>query len=194
MSYLQKFRSSSANRWLQRLLRVIQFLSAIISLGFFSARLHRLLKIARDNYTTADGAVEGILAAAVLYSLLAMLLSLIVKNGGPKFLRWFLVIMDILFVGAFIAVATLTSPKGGNAGPNSGDCAVQDSFAGRIVPESYRRNHNCNLPWGTFILAIISTILHALTAAFHEIRDHHKEAKYRNDVEKREAERRDMGN
>jgi len=50
--------------FVQRLLRVLQFLSAAVSLGFFSARLYRLITQAR-NVTKSNGAVEGILAAAV---------------------------------------------------------------------------------------------------------------------------------
>lgn len=48
----------------QRSLRVLQFLSAAVSLGFFSARLHRIIAQTRD-VTKSNGAVEGILAAAV---------------------------------------------------------------------------------------------------------------------------------
>lgn len=170
---MERLRASTANRWLQKLLRVFQFLSAVISLGFFSARLYRLLRLARDSYNRGDGAVEGILAAAVLYTVIAMILQLCLKGGASKYIRWFLVLMDILFVGGFIAVASLTRPSGGMAGQNAGDCGTQ-GYQAQLVPQSYRNAHNCNLPYATFILAIISTILHALTAAFHEVRDHHK--------------------
>lgn len=148
MAFLDRFRASSANRILQRLLRVLQFLSAIISLGLFSSRLHKIIRL-HHRATASNGAVEGILAAAALYTLSVLLLQLCLKAGGPKPLRWLLILMDVLFLGAFIAVAYLTRPHGGSSGP----CRNRD----RRIQEVAARGQNCQLPWGTFILAIIST-------------------------------------
>lgn len=147
MGFLTKLRASSTNRWLQRFLRVLQFLSAIISLGLFSSRIYKIIRLSNEAVTASNGAVEGILAAAVLYTLTVMLLSCCIKHGGPKPLRWLLVLMDILFLGAFIAVAYLTRPNGGSSGP------CRKTRLQPIIP----KGQNCNLPWGTFILAIIST-------------------------------------
>ena len=98
--------------------------------------------------SASNGAVEGILAAAVAYTLISMLLKFLLKSGGPKWLRLLWIFFDIAFVGGFIAVAVLTSP-GGNR--TSGPC---HSIRGiRVEPNG----SNCNLPWGTFILAIVST-------------------------------------
>ncbi|KAI0137078.1 hypothetical protein BJ170DRAFT_43145 [Xylariales sp. AK1849] len=166
MSYLQKFRSSRSNYWFQRILRIFQFLSSIISLGLFSSRLAKIIRLTRVA-SKSNGAVEGILAAAVLYTLVVMLLSFCLKRGASTPIRWLLVVMDILFLGAFIAVAYLTRPNGGDSGP------CRNTKLQPVIPN----NQNCNLPWGTFILAIISTVLHALTAAFNELRDHHKAKK-----------------
>lgn len=157
MSYLASFRASRANSILQTLLRVLQFLSAIISLGLFSARLSKILRHARDEYTAADGAVEGILAAASLYSLVTTVLKVGIRRGNSGWLRWLLVLLDLLFVGAFIAVAVLTRPSGGPAGPGGGACRRLPQAAGRVLPSSVRDRMNCRLPWGSFILAIIST-------------------------------------
>ena len=148
MTFMQKFRESKANYVLQRLLRVLQFLSPVISLGLFSSRLVKIMRLTR-KLSTSNGAVEGILAAAVLYTLVVMLLTFFIKRGAPKFLRWLLMIMDILFMVAFIVVAVLTRPNGGSSGP----CKV--SRYAPAIPGS--GGQNCNLPWGTFILAIIST-------------------------------------
>ncbi|KAI1873254.1 uncharacterized protein JN550_003507 [Neoarthrinium moseri] len=142
-----------------------------------------MYRFARRAYNAADGAVEGMLAAAVVYTAVAMILNCCLKNGGPKILRWLLVLGDILFMGAFIAVAALTRPNHGPAGPHGSECQ-NDTFAAGIVSAEFRRRHNCNLPWGTFILAIISTILHFLTALFHQVRDHRK-------ADRREADRLD---
>ncbi|KAK5954364.1 hypothetical protein OHC33_004086 [Knufia fluminis] len=136
-----------ANHTLQKILRVFQFLSSVISLGLFSARLHKIIRTIR-RASASNGAVEGILAAAVAYTLISMLMKFALKRGGPKWLRWIWIIFDLAFVGGFIAVAVLTSPgRDGTSGPCHRVRGV------RLEPNGT----NCNLPWGTFILAIVST-------------------------------------
>ena len=146
MKFMQKFRESKANHILQRVLRVFQFLSSLISLALFSSRIAKIARLTR-LISKANGAVEGILGAAVLYTLIVMLLTFLIKRGAPKFLRWLLMLMDILFLIAFIVVAVLTRPNGGSSGP----CKL--TRYGPSIP----KGQNCNLPWGTFILAIVST-------------------------------------
>lgn len=163
----ERLKHSALYRWLLRLTRVLQFLSAVISLGIFSQRLYKVYRMvnsikAHRGVNNSYGAVEGILAAAVLYTIIATLMSFILKRGGPKWLRWLWVILDLAFVGAFIAVAVLTSPKGGSAGPKhcytdrfSSDNSSQE---GNLTGETANtEDETCNLPWGTFILAIVST-------------------------------------
>lgn len=155
-----KLKHSSLYRWFLRLTRVLQFVSAAVSLGIFSARFHRVYRLVnaiktRRGVNDAYGAVEGILAAAVLYTLVAMLMQLLLKRGGPRWLRWLWVLLDLLFVGAFIAVAVLTRPNGGNAGPRH--CYNAEGVSGLFGNGSNSDDDSCNLPWGTFILAIIST-------------------------------------
>lgn len=150
-------------RMLLRLTRVLQFLSSTISLGIFSSRVYKVYRLVNSIKTARGisgsyGAVEGILAAAVLYTLIAMLMSLLKKGGGSKALRWLFVALDVAFVGAFIAVAILTRPEGGPAGPRHcyEDRNVRDEniVTGEVAST---RDESCNLPWGTFVLAIIST-------------------------------------
>lgn len=159
----EKLKHSALYRWLLRLVRVLQFLSAVISLGIFSSRIYKVYRLVNSIKTSvgvnrAFGAVEGILAVAVLYTLLAVIMSLLLKGGGPKWLRWLWVLLDLLFVGAFIAVSVLTSPQGGMAGPKhcyeNKDASNNDNLTGETAS---RTDDTCNLPWGTFILAIIST-------------------------------------
>lgn len=143
-SFYQRIRQ---NHLIQKLLRVFQFLSSVISLGLFSARLYKIMRTVQ-RASASNGAVEGILAAAVAYTLISMLLKFLLKSGGPKWLRLLWIVFDLAFVGGFIAVAYLTSPGGDKT---SGPC---HSIRGvRIEPNG----SNCNLPWGTFILAIVST-------------------------------------
>lgn len=138
-------------RWPLRLLRPLQLASSTASLAIFSSRVHRLRRLLHA-LNAATGAVEGILAAAVLYTLLATLLSLSLKGRGPRWLRWAWVLLDVLFVGAFVAVAVLTRPEGGRAGP--GRCYAAAGGRGGVAAGD---DDMCDLPWGTFALAIAST-------------------------------------
>jgi hypothetical protein len=164
----EKLKHTAAYRWFLRFTRVLQFLSAVISLGIFSSRLYKVYRLVNSVKTQrgvsgAFGAVEGILAAAVLYTILATLIQCIVKARGPRWLRWLWVLLDILFVGAFIAVAVLTRPNGGPVGPKH--CYTdRNNTANGQNPNAVAqgntvntKDRSCNLPWGTFVLAIIST-------------------------------------
>ncbi len=128
-------------------MRVFKFLSAIISLGLFTSRIIKIARLAQQGLSTSNNAVEGILGAAVAYTIIVMLLTFLLKHGAPKFLRWVLIAMDLLFMVAFIVVAVLTRPNGGSSGP------CKKSRYGKVIP----KGQNCNLPWGTFILGIVST-------------------------------------
>jgi hypothetical protein len=159
-----KVRHAGFYRWFLRFTRIFQLVSSAISLGAFSQRLYKVYRLVntikvRRGVSGSYGAVEGILAAAVLYTLISTLLGCIKKsaNPGAKWLRWVWVILDLAFVGAFIAVAVITSPDGGKAGPRNcyslGRIGETDNFTGRNDND----DDSCNLPWATFILAIIST-------------------------------------
>lgn len=157
----------SLYRMFLRATRVLQFLSSVISLGIFSQRLYKVYRLVnsiktRRGVNGAYGAVEGILAAAVLYTLISMLLGCIKKSANPggRTLRWIWVLLDVLFVGAFIAVTVLTRPNGGLAGARHcySPQRLRNGSASDVTGATADpRDDSCNLPWGTFILAIIST-------------------------------------
>lgn len=133
-------------------LRILQFLSATTSFILFSIRLAKIIRLTK-RASQSNGAVEGILAAAVLYPIIATLLQFCIRstNSSHHLSCILLIIFDILVVGAFIAVAVLTSPKRhGSSSPCNSKSA---RFIGVYGPSAV----NCNLPWGTFILAILST-------------------------------------
>ncbi|KAK0703575.1 hypothetical protein B0T26DRAFT_731939 [Lasiosphaeria miniovina] len=150
----ERFKHSAAYRLLLRLTRVLQLLSAVISLGIFSQRMYKVYRLVnsiktRRGVNESYGAVEGILAAAVLYTLAATLLGLLLKGSGPRWLRWLWVMFDVAFVGAFIAFAVLTSPDGGLAGP--GHCYAPDhrdaADAGNLTGKTANKaDDSCNLP------------------------------------------------
>jgi hypothetical protein len=152
----ERLKHTALYRWFLRLVRVLQFLSAVISLALFSRRVYKVYRLVNTIKTRVGinhsmGAVEGILAAAVLYTILATIFQFVLRGGGPRWLRWLWVLLDLLFVGAFIAVAVLTRPNGGSAGP-------RQCYGNRNVGTGQTSGDNtCDLPWGTFILAIVST-------------------------------------
>ncbi|KAF3040348.1 hypothetical protein E8E12_009147 [Didymella heteroderae] len=194
-----RLRHTAFYRILLRLARVLQFISSVISLGIFSQRLYKVYRLVnsiktRRGVNSSYGAVEGILAAAVLYTLLSTIFGLIKKSANPggKVLRWLWVLLDLAFVGAFIAVSVLTRPNGGPAGPRHCYTNRNANNAANIAQgqTANSQDDTCDLPWGTFILAIISTLLHALTAAFHEIKDHHRQTKLAREEEKAAQENR----
>ncbi|KFA63834.1 hypothetical protein S40285_04474 [Stachybotrys chlorohalonatus IBT 40285] len=165
---------SAFYRWTLRIARLLQFLSAVISLGIFSARFHNVYRLVNafkpsHGVNRSYGAVEGILAAAVLYTLMALVFMTMFRGGGPKVLRWVGVALDIVFTGAFIAVLVLTRPEGGDAGPQH--CYNASGSSTLSINHTTGLDRSCSLTWGTFILAVISIDLHAITAAFHEVRD-----------------------
>jgi len=139
-------RSSGIHKLFQDILRALQFLSATTSLILFSLRIAKIIRLVH-RASRSNGAVEGILAAAVLYTLVAMALQCLLRAGDGNSLR------ILLFVGAFIAVAVLTSPKRhGSSGP-----CTNETSAYNFLNRHTAGDVNCKLPWGTFILAIFST-------------------------------------
>lgn len=146
---MARVRSSKLfSAWL-KLLRILQFLSATISLGLFSSRVWKVIRLYK-RLKTSDGAVEGILAAAVVYTIVATILQLSLRAGAPKKIRWSMIVLDVLFVGAFIAVAKMTAPNG-----PSGPC--RKAVGNGIQNPTQYNSASCKLPWGTFVLAIFST-------------------------------------
>lgn len=78
-----------------------------------------------------------------------MILQLGIRGTSSNLLRMLLILADILFIAAFIVVAVLTSPRRhGSSAPCTKSPTISAKVDGRV---------DCSLPWGTFILAIVST-------------------------------------
>lgn len=151
MAFLDSIRRSRFYPLFLRLTRLFQLLSALASLVVFSIRVRKLYNL-YESLSTATGAIEGILAAAVAYTISVTALTFVSKRtGASAFVRWLLIALDLAFAGAFIAVAVLTRPDGGTAGPCYGERK-------RIAAQNnYVDDPGCQLPLGTFITAIVST-------------------------------------
>lgn len=112
-----------------------------------------------DKISNQNRAVEGLSGVAVIYTIFAVLLTCCL--GGVSFFAFLGLVLDILFVGAFIAIAYFTregahSCKGyvstplGSGQANSGS----GSFNGDITYKVDYKNA-CRLNTACFAVAII---------------------------------------
>ncbi len=138
------------------LIRLAQFLSAIIGLAMFAAYLASLI----GAISHANGASIGILSAAVVYTIISTLIICLVPYGSiiVKVALW---IFDLAFVGGFIAVAVMTSSSylhcGGGGSSDNSNNKRSDNGGNNNAPTTTTTTGKCNLATGTFALAIIST-------------------------------------
>ncbi|KAJ4297964.1 hypothetical protein N0V90_005863 [Kalmusia sp. IMI 367209] len=95
----------AALKLFQTILYAIEFCCAGIILGIYSYFLATLADRDLTIYTWAK-AVEGMSGAAVLYTIFAVLLTCCL--GGKSFFALIAMLLDLLFCGAFIAIAVLT--------------------------------------------------------------------------------------
>ncbi|KAL8994658.1 MAG: hypothetical protein Q9169_005438 [Polycauliona sp. 2 TL-2023] len=163
MAMARSYEGLHTPRTFHDLMRLLQFLTAIISLALFSRYIHQL-RHHRLRTRGSPGAVEGILSVAVLYTLVSLLLRALLRNRVVSpLLRRLQMALDLLFMALFITVAALTRPNGGQ----TGFCSRPLKTSGRPVPAEKW----CHLRTGVFTLAVLSTLLHFLTALFHEIQE-----------------------
>lgn len=157
-----KIRAHPAHQALHRFCRTLQFFASLVAMGLFSAYLARDYTV-RHRHKASSAAVEAILAASTLYALVALMLTLVLKRGIPRPLRWLLSLLDLLFLGALIGTAVLTRPKGGlyrscsSTGSRSTGSTTSrfGGFGGIGVGSLGNSFLNCKLMEGVFACAII---------------------------------------
>ena len=132
-------------------IRIIQFLSALLSLILFSVYLSRLL----TSIVRAQGAAQGILAAALAYTVMATLITFFVKVGYFA-MKAILIGLDLLFMLGFIVVAALTSPAGGAARTGCGGKGSSNGKRSDNGGSSSGSGPSCALVTATFALALVS--------------------------------------
>lgn len=184
-------KGSVALKSLQTLLRILQFLGALLVLGIFSYFLARLAAndLPKARYVVA---VEIIAAIAVAYTFLAVLLTFFV--GGFTIFGALAVLFDLLLLGGFVAVTVLTrrsrrrcrgfqdTPLGvGNVPATTSD--ITNGFGyGNEVGRTYRPNigRACQLQRAVFITSIVLIGLFLLTAIVQMllVRQHKKDKRY----------------
>lgn len=167
-------------------LRILQFFCSAVGLGIFS---YFLAVLADKNLPIATKwkAVEGLTGAATLYTIFGVVFILCL--GGNAFFGFLAVVLDILFVGASIAVAIMTrhgadsctgnvqTPLGnGPADRNSPDYGSN----GKNATYSINLRLACRLNTAVFAVSIIAAFLFLITAGWQVlmVRHHKKEKKY----------------
>ncbi|OJD12685.1 hypothetical protein AJ78_06753 [Emergomyces pasteurianus Ep9510] len=158
-------------RFTNLLFRLLQLATSVIILGIFS---YFLAVLTDHNVPIARWikAVEGLAGAATLYTLAASIFTLCI--GGIAFFAALMLILDICFIGAFIAIAIMTR-HGADSCTGTVDTPLGKGDASRLAPGfgvagddsnftfTPSLGSACRLQKGTFAVAIIGIILFALS-------------------------------
>jgi len=172
----------------QTILYAIEFCCAGIILGIFSYFLSVLAD--RDlEILTRWKAVEGLSGVAVLYTAFAVLLTCFL--GGKTFFAFLAVVFDVLFAGAFVAIAVLT--RDGASGCSGqvytplgeGQSDSKEGFQGgqdnqNQITYAASLGTACRLNTVCFAVAIIGAVLFLVSALIQVAigRNHKKEKRY----------------
>jgi hypothetical protein len=178
----------TALKLFQTFLYAIEFCCAGIILGIYSYFLSVLADRNLPIYEWAK-AVEGIAGAAVLYTIFAVLLTCFL--GGKTFFAFLAVLLDVLFCGAFIALAVLTrdgahsctgqveTPLGiGNSADKQG--FGSDNNQGDQYTYASSLGTACRLNSACFAVSILGAVLFLISALVQIAlaRKHKKEKRF----------------
>jgi len=150
-------------------LYALAFCCAAIILGIYSYFLafqtNRNLPIPKW-----EQAVEGMSGVAVIYTAFAVLLTCCL--GGITFFGFLAIVIDVLMIGAFIAMAVLT-----DSGASSCSGTVQTPIGNG---PSNTLGEACRLNTAAFAVSIIGAVLFLLTALMQVflVRHHKKEKRF----------------
>jgi hypothetical protein len=182
----------SVLRFGQTGLRAIELLASILVLGIFS---YYLAVLSDHNLPIRQWirAVEGISGAAVLYLLFAVFLTLCL--GSVRFFAFLAVVLDICFMGCYVAVAYLTrggagsctgivhTPLGDGQSDSKSPGYGTDGFgfgSGKTVTYFPNLHRACKLETAVFSISILNIFFFIVTAAVQVLlaRHHQKEKRY----------------
>lgn len=155
-----------ALRGVTTFLRSVEFLGSALVLGITSYWLG-VLTHRNASMPTWMKAVEGMAGGAVIYTGFAVILTCFL--GGFTFFAFLAVLMDILFIGAFVAIAILTR---GGARSCSGSSPPSVLGPGNKT--------SCKLETAVFAVAIVMALLFLISAILQVLlsRQHKKEKRY----------------
>ncbi|KAI4101767.1 MAG: hypothetical protein L6R37_004795 [Teloschistes peruensis] len=155
-----------ALRGVTTFLRSIEFLGSALVLGITSYWLGVLTHRNAALPTWMKG-VEGMAGGAVIYTGFAVILTCFL--GGFTFFAFLAVLLDILFVGAFVAIAILT--RGGGR-------SCSGSSPPSVLGPGNRTS--CRLETAVFAVAIAMALCFLISAALQVLlsRQHKREKRY----------------
>ena len=175
----------AALKLFQTILYAIEFCCAAIILGIYSYFLATLADRDLTIYTWAK-AVEGMSGAAVLYTIFAVLLTCFL--GGKSFFAFLAILLDLLFCGAFVAMAVLTrdgahscsgyvkTPLGN--GQSRSKQGFDDARGQQQYTYSVSLGSACKMNKACFAVAIAGAVLFLLSALVQlALARHHKKEK-----------------
>ena len=182
----------AALRITQTALRILELLCGIVVLAIYSY----FLAVLSDHHLPIGNwvrAVEGMSGASVLYLLFAVVLTLCL--GGIRFFALIAVILDVCFIGCYVAIAWFNRGGAGKcsgtvytvlgSGPaNSKDPGYgQNGFgfgSGENVTYAPNLRQACKLETAVFAVAVINIFLFLITAVLQVLlaRHHQKEKRY----------------
>ncbi|KAF2281445.1 uncharacterized protein EI97DRAFT_367368 [Westerdykella ornata] len=175
----------AALKGLQTFLYALEFCCAAIILGLYSYFLAVLADRDARIFTWVK-AVEGLSGAAVLYTLFAVLLTCFL--GGKMFFAFLGMVFDLLFTGAFIAIAVLT--RGGShkcrgivstpwgTAPANTKQGFGSNGQGNQVTYAVSFGTACRMNKACFAVAIVGAVLFFISAFVQlALGRHHKREK-----------------
>ncbi|KAL8692977.1 MAG: hypothetical protein Q9218_002094 [Villophora microphyllina] len=159
-------KAGAALKGVSTLLRIIEFLGSALILGITSYWLG-VLTHRHAGLPTWMKAVEGMSGGAVIYTGLAVIMTIFL--GGLTFFAFLGLLLDILFVGAMVAIAILTR---GGVHKCSGKSAPSVLGPGNKT--------SCRLETAVFAVAIAMALCFLVSAALQVLlqRQHKREKRY----------------
>jgi hypothetical protein len=167
-------------------LRALQFLASLAVLGIFAYYLVYIRDHGYPTYTWIR-AVTGIAGASALYTLIALFL--VCCLGGKMFFAFLGIVLDVCFVGGWIAVAVLNRSGGTNscgtfrrAGDRVGNYFGASGTGGRNDSTSDELHRICILQKASFGIAIAAIVLFLISAVWNLALGKHHQREKRNSV------------
>ncbi|KAM7217422.1 hypothetical protein V8F06_007171 [Rhypophila decipiens] len=172
-------RAGTALRMIQWFTRAVEFCCAVVILALFS---YFLATLASNNLAVGQWirAVEGIAGAAVLYTLVALLLLFCV--AGHPFLSSIFIFLDICFVGAFIYIASANRHGAGSCdgqvttalGTGNANTSIVDNGHGGVVTLDPNLHQACKMQSACLAVAILGLLFFILSAILEGLLIRHR--------------------
>lgn len=156
--------------------RILEFACAAIALGVYS---YFLAVLARHDLfiPTWQKAVEGMVGAATLYTIFAVIFILFL--GGKSFFGFLALVLDICFAGCFAAVAYYTR-HGANSCSGVVNTPLGEAPSNAAAPGAGDYGYVCSLNTAVFAVSVLNIFLFLVSAAWNilMVRHHKKDKRF----------------